>query len=120
MMDKITLNNMVFFGYHGTLEEEQEVGGRYEVDADLIGDFTQASMTDKLGDAVNYQSVFALVKQKVEDSKYHLIEKLAADVADSILEKYDLEEVSIRLRKRNVPIGGVIDYVEIELTRSRS
>ena len=40
-MDRITLNNMVFFGYHGALKEEQEIGGRYEVDIDLIGDFSK-------------------------------------------------------------------------------
>ena len=116
-MDRITLNNMVFFGYHGALEQEQEIGGRYEVDIDLIGDFNKPSKSDKLSDAIDYQMVYELVREKVEHSKYHLIERLADEVAEDVLDKFKLNKVNVRLRKRNVPIGGVIDFVEVELSR---
>ena len=108
---------MVFFGYHGALEEEQEIGGRYEVDIDLIGDFSKPSKSDKLSDAIDYQTVYDLVREKVERSKYHLIERLADEVAGEVLGKFELIKVKVRLRKRNVPIGGVIDFVEVELSR---
>ena len=108
---------MVFFGYHGALEQEQEIGGRYEVDIDLIGDFSKPSKSDKLSDAIDYQMVYDLVREKVERSKYHLIERLADEVAEDVLDRFKLNKVNVRLRKRNVPIGGVIDFVEVELSR---
>jgi len=119
-VDRITLKNMVFFGYHGALKEEREIGGRFEVDIDLIGDFSTASTTDELSDAVDYQKAYLLIKEKIEGSKYHLIETIAEDVAKEILSTSTVNKVNVRIRKRNVPIGGVIDYVEVELTRENS
>lgn len=119
-MDRITLKNMVFFGYHGALKEEREIGGRFEVDIELIGDFSTASETDKLSDAVDYQKAYFLIKEKIEGSKYHLIETIAGDVAKEILSAFAVSKVNVRIRKRNVPIGGVIDYVEVELSREKS
>jgi len=116
-MDRVTLKNMVFFGYHGAMKEEQEIGGRYEVDIDLMGDFSTPSTTDHLSDAVDYQKAYALIKDKIENSKYHLIEKLAGEIAKDILSAFTIKKVNVRLRKRNVPIGGVIDYVEVELSK---
>lgn len=119
-MDRITLKNMVFFGYHGALKEEREIGGRFEVDIDLIGDFSTASNSDELSDAVDYQKAYLLIKEKIEGSKYHLIETIAEDVAKEILSAFTVSRVNVRIRKRNVPIGGVIDYVEVELSRENS
>ena len=118
-MDRITLKNMVFFGYHGAMEEERELGGRFEVDIDLMGDFSAPATTDDLADAVDYQKAYFLIRGIIEGSKYHLIEKIAGDVAEEILSTFNVEKVNVRLRKRNVPIGGVIDYVEVELSRDK-
>ncbi|MCH7818642.1 MAG: dihydroneopterin aldolase [Candidatus Marinimicrobia bacterium] len=118
-MDRITLNNMVFFGYHGAMSEEQEIGGRFEVDIDLLGDFSQASKSDDLSKAVDYQKAYESIKPIIEGEKYNLIEGLAEAVAKKILGEFEVSRVNVRLRKRNVPIGGVIDFVEVELTRDK-
>jgi len=118
-MDRITLKNMVFFGYHGAMKEEREIGGRFEVDIDLMGDFSTPSTTDHLSDAVDYQKAYSLIKEKIEGSKYHLIEKIAGEVAEEILSSFTVDQVKVRIRKRNVPIGGVVDYVEVELSRDK-
>lgn len=118
-MDRITLNNMVFFGYHGAMSEEQEIGGRFEVDIDLLGDFKQASNSDDLSKAVDYQKAYESIKQIIEGEKYNLIEGLAEAVAKKILGEFEVSRVNVRLRKRNVPIGGVIDFVEVELSRDK-
>lgn len=118
-LDRITLNNMVFFGYHGAMSEEQEIGGRFEVDIDLLGDFSQASKSDDLSKAVDYQKAYESIKPIIEGEKYNLIEGLAEAVAKKILGEFEVSRVNVRLRKRNVPIGGVIDFVEVELTRDK-
>ena len=110
---------MVFFGYHGAMREEQEIGGRIEVDIDLLGDFRHASESDNLSEAVDYQKAYDSIKPIVEGEKYHLIEALAEAVANKILGEFDISKVNVRLRKRNVPIGGVIDFVEGELSRDK-
>lgn len=110
---------MVFFGYHGAMSEEQEIGGRFELDIDLLGDFRPASVSDDLSKAVDYQKAYESVKPIMEGEKYYLIEGLAEAVAKKILDEFNVSRVNVRLRKRNVPIGGVIDFVEVELSRDK-
>jgi len=98
-VDRITLKNMVFFGYHGALQEERDIGGRFEVDIDLMGDFSTPSESDELSDAVDYQKAYFLIKEKIEGTKYHLIEKIAGEVAKEILSTFTVNKVTVRIRK---------------------
>ena len=108
---------MVFYGYHGTADEEKELGGRFEVDLELKTNLSKAIESDHIEDTINYVEIYKLVKNIVTESKYHLIEALAGQIIKSIFENYRLDEVTIRLRKPNVPLHGVVDTVEVEITR---
>ena len=46
--DIIRLRNMRFYAYHGLFPEEARLGQRFEVDVDLIGDFSEAGRDDDL------------------------------------------------------------------------
>ena len=49
-----------------------------------------------------------------------MIETIAMIIADSLLEKYPiLEKIDVRVRKNNVPVGGIIDHVEAQVVKSR-
>ncbi len=117
-MDIIRLKNMVFYGFHGVEEHEKEWGGRFEVDLELHCDLNEAIATDKLHDTVNYEKIYSLINRLVTSRKYYLIEALAGEMCRSIKEKYPkVHEVTVRIRKPNVPIKGVLDTVEVEVTR---
>ncbi len=47
--DKIILEGMVFFGYHGTLPEENTLGQRFVVDVTLHLDLRPAGEGRRLG-----------------------------------------------------------------------
>jgi 7,8-dihydroneopterin aldolase/epimerase/oxygenase len=116
----IRIKNAVFYAYHGVGKDEQNLGGKFEVDVDLRIDFSAAVKSDSLKQTVNYEQVYSLVKTLVNEKKYNLIETLAETIADGILEKYlNINEVSVRLRKPHPPVKGVVDYVEVEVTRNR-
>lgn len=115
---KITLKNMVFYAYHGVFSAEKEMGQKFHVDVELKGDFTPAATSDDFEIALNYVDVYTLVKDIVEEREFNLIEALARAIADEILSAYDIEEVTVRVRKPGAAIGGVLDYVEVEITRS--
>ena len=110
---------MVFYGYHGTAKEEKELGGRFEVDLDLFTNLSRAIETDAIEDTVNYVEIYRLVKDIVTESKFHLIEALAGHIVKEIFANYSLSKVTIRLRKPNVPLHGVVDTVEVEITRKK-
>ena len=118
-MGTIKLKNMVFYGYHGTADEEKELGGRFEVDLDLKTNLDKAILSDDINDTTNYVQIYKLVKNIVTESNYHLIEALAGKILIEILKKFPLTEVTIYLRKPNVPLHGVLDTVEVEITRKK-
>lgn len=118
-MGIIRIKNMVFYGYHGTADEEKELGGRFEVDLDLTTNLKVAIETDSIEKTINYVDIYHIVKIIVTESKFHLIEALAGKIVKEVFKNFFVKEITIRLRKPNVPLHGVVDTVEVELTRTR-
>lgn len=119
MSDVIRLQNMIFYGYHGVSAAEKETGRRYEVDCELILDLTQPGESDRLVDTVNYAQVYQTIEDIMNNKRYALIEAIAEDIAQQILNDTRTEEVIVRVRKMIPPIPGNLDYIEVELKRSR-
>ncbi len=119
-MGKIKLNNMVFYGYHGVMEQEKDLGGKFEVDLEFEFDMTAAVDTDQLQDTISYVEIYQRVKTVITNTKFHLIESLAGKILRAIFETYPADKVTIRIRKPNAPLRGVLDNVEVEITRTRT
>lgn len=118
--DVIRLHNAVFYAYHGVLSDEQNLGGKFEVDVDLYCDLSKGAKTDHLEHTLDYVEVYDCIRYLILEKKYFLIESLANTIAKGLLAKFSrLKKVTVRLRKPGAPIKGVIDFVEVELTRSR-
>lgn len=118
---KITLKNMIFYGYHGLHEAERTLGQRFSVDITAITNSELDSKVRKLSDTIDYTSIYEVVKNEVENYKYHLLEKLANKVLEHILKEFKLvKKCSIKIRKIAVPISGTLDYVELEMERESS
>jgi dihydroneopterin aldolase len=116
----IRLHNAVFYAYHGVLTDEQNLGGKFEVDVDLHCDLAQGAKSDSLHDTVNYERVYDCIRTLVLDKNHFLLESLASSIGKGILKNFSkVNSVTIRVRKPGAPVRGVIDYVEVELTESR-
>jgi dihydroneopterin aldolase len=51
----IRIRNAVFYAYHGVMEDEQNLGGKFELDVEMEGDFSAAAETDSLKGTVDYE-----------------------------------------------------------------
>jgi len=80
----------------------------------------ESSLSDDLHDTVDYEAVYKTVNNCVESKRYFLLEALAENISRSVIKKYDIDAVVIRIRKPNAPVSGVIDTVEVELKRKKS
>lgn len=118
-MGKIRLNNMLFYGYHGVDESEQSRGGTFEVDLEIETELADAAFSDNLKKTVDYSDVYTMVHDCLTGKKFYLLEKLAGHIAESVLNKYDVNSVMVKVRKPHAPVKGVMGSVEVEIVRSR-
>ena len=120
-MDKIYLNEMEFYGYHGVLPEETKLGQRFRVNIVAETDFREAGLNDNLELTVSYADIFLLCKEIVEGKPYMLIEAVAEHIASAILEKFEkIESVTVKVIKPDPPIPGHYHSVAVEITRKRT
>lgn len=119
-LNVIRLKNAVFYAYHGAMQDEQNLGGKFEVDVEMKCDFSAAAETDSLTKTVDYEKVYSFVQSTILEKKYYLLEALAMKIARGLLWNFNaLDEVTVRLRKPHPPVKGVVDYVEVEVTEKR-
>ena len=119
-MDKIIMKSMRFFGHHGVLPQERELGQFFEVDVDISLDLEAAGKKDDLNLTVSYADVFGLVEEVVTGEPCSLIEAVAHRVAVQVLERFGLvEAVRVTVKKPSAPIEGVFEYMAAEIIRYR-
>ena len=119
-MDKIFLNEMEFYGYHGVLPEETRLGQRFRVNVIAETDFQAAALADDLEQTVSYAEIYSLCKEIVEEQTYKLIEAVAENIAASILAAFvRIERITVRVIKPDPPIPGHYHSVAVEITRER-
>ena len=118
--DTIRVKNAVFYAYHGVMEDEQNLGGKFECDVEMRCDFAAAAQSDSLTMTVDYEKVYSFIQSTVLEKRYYLLEALAHTIAIGLLRAFPMiEAVTVRVRKPHPPVKGVVDYVEVEVTRSR-
>lgn len=119
-MDRLFIEGIEFYGYHGVPDAEQQVGHRYRVDVVLELDLAQAGRTDQLEHTVNYGEVARLVLQIGTGQPVRLMERLAEQLCQAILEQFPrVQRVQVRVAKRLPPTGTVVEQAGVELRRER-
>ncbi|HXA15063.1 MAG TPA: dihydroneopterin aldolase [Opitutaceae bacterium] len=120
MNGQIHLKNMVFYGYHGHLAEENSLGQRFMIDLVMTLDIAEAARTDDLRNTVDYVKVYGICRQIVEHDRVKLLETLANHLIDRIFEACPrVTKVGITIKKPSVPMDGVLDYVAVETSKER-
>ena len=118
--DKILLEGMEFYAYHGVNESEKSDGQRFIVDVEMSADLSRASETDDLEDTINYSRVFRLVKEIVEGPSRDLIEAVAGEIASRTLENLSVEQIRVKVSKPDVPLNGAkLRGAAVEIIRRR-
>jgi 7,8-dihydroneopterin aldolase/epimerase/oxygenase len=119
-VDKIFLQQLYFYGYHGVFPEENRLGQRFTVDLELGLNLLPAAQTDQLSLTVDYATVYEVVKGEVEGTSVKLIETLAENIAAQLLQKFAIQQVKVRVTKPDPPIPGHYQAIGVEIARSRT
>ena len=119
-LDKIYVNEMEFYGYHGVFAEETKLGQRFKVDLMVETDLSKAGKSDDLTQSVHYGELFEVCKSIVEGKPYKLLEAVAEKIAATVLEQFVLVETcTVKVIKPDPPIPGHYKSVAVEIKRSR-
>lgn len=118
--DVIRIKNATFYAYHGTMLDEQNLGGKFEVDLEMQCDLSEAEESDSLKRTVDYEKVYASVQKTVLEKKYYLLEALGNTIAKKLLAEFPrISRVTVKVRKPHPPVKGVVDWVEVEISEGR-
>lgn len=114
---KIRVHNMLFYGFHGIYEYEREQGQKFFVDVECETRDNKAAVTDRPEDGVDGALIYNAAQDVVENSRSMLLQTVATHVNEAVLKIFPyLARVNTVIRKFSVPVQGVIDYVEVEVT----
>ena len=117
----IRITNASFYAYHGVASDEQNLGGKFEVDCEIEADLSDAMAHDNLKRTIDYEAVYATIHTIVTSKKYYLIEALANSIARGVLDNFSAAEaVSVTVRKPHPPVKGVVDNVEVRVRQRRA
>jgi len=113
-MYKIRLKNCAFFARHGLHDEEERLGQRFYVDAELSVRPAVPLEEDAISGTVDYGVAFAEIERIITGKRRFLIEALALEVARALCKRFpEIERAEITVRKPNAPVPGVLDHVEV-------
>jgi dihydroneopterin aldolase len=117
---RITIRGLEVFAHHGLLPEEREQGQTFRFDIGLSLKDSAATVSDDIDDTVDYAAVCDLVAKVATAETHNLLEKLAAVVADEILERFPLAfKVKVRAAKTAPPISHPVGEVSVTVKRDR-
>lgn len=120
MADRIELKGLECFGHHGVFDFEKEQGQPFIVDVTCWMDFTAAGASDDLSDTVDYGALALLVAQIVEGPSRDLIETVATEAAEKIMDTFTaLNAVEVTIHKPKAPIPRTFADVAVVARRSR-
>lgn len=115
----IILDQLVLYAYHGVMPQENIVGNEYRINLRLKVDFSSAAKTDEVAQTVNYAEVYKSVKDEMDISS-KLLEHVAYRICNRLFTDFcAIQEIEIKLVKRNPPMGADVDASAVELVCSR-
>jgi dihydroneopterin aldolase len=116
----IEIVGLSVYTHHGVTDAEREVGQRLVFDIELEVGESDATVTDRLEDTVDYADVCEQVYLAAQERSYKTLERLCSAVADRLIDRYDAETVTVRAAKPEPPIALPVDEVAVEVWKDGS
>lgn len=119
-LQRIDVNGIRLFAYHGCMDEESRIGTDYEVNLSVRADLRHSAETDKLKDTVDYVALNRIVKEEMA-IRAKLLEVVAQRIVNRILSEEPLvQRVKVSVSKLAPPIQGDVERVSVVFKSSRT
>lgn len=117
-MDNLSINQLKVLTTIGIYPWEQAIRQPLLLDLQLGGDLHQAALQDDLAQSVNYDAVAASVTSYLQQNRFLLIERVAEEVAERLLQQFPLAWVKITVTKPSALADAQSVGVTIERSRT--
>jgi dihydroneopterin aldolase len=114
---KIAIVDLEVFYRVGVPDAERARPQRLLLTIEMEADFSAAAKTDSVADTIDYFAVTQRLLKFGAGREWKLIEKLAADIADSILAEFKPQAVMVEVKKFIIPQARC---VAVTLTKRRN
>jgi dihydroneopterin aldolase len=115
-MTTIKLSGAEFFAYHGFYPQEQKLGSKFIVDAEVTYTPVSGLMNDELSGTVNYEQLYHIIDEQMKQTK-KLIETVAGTIATEVKSRFEfIAEVKVTVKKINPPLKGKVAYSSVTIT----
>ncbi len=116
-MGLIEIEGMEFYSFHGYFYAEKIVGNRFLVNVDIETDCEKPAQSDRLEDALNYQSIYQLIYEEMQKPS-SLLENVAGRILNRLYDEFEIiSKAKVKISKMNPPMGGQIEKVSVTLER---
>lgn len=116
--DRIIIDNLETYAYHGVFPEENKAGQSFYFDVVLYTDIEQAGKQDDLQLSTDYGEVCHFINDWMENNTYKLIETVAEKLCEEILNKFPaVEALEMKISKPEAPVGLPFDNVCVNILR---
>jgi FolB domain-containing protein len=99
MTDMLIIKDLLVRTVIGVTEEERRDKQDVLISVELDTDASVPGKTDKLRDAVNYRTVTKKILALAENSRFHLIERFADEIASLCLEEPRVDGARVTVEK---------------------
>ncbi len=83
----------------GVYDHERDITQPLIIDLEMDCDTSAAGKSDNFNDALDYDAISRRALEFVEGSKYFLIEAVAENLAQTLLDEFNIQTVRIRISK---------------------
>jgi dihydroneopterin aldolase len=113
----IEVSGLSLFTHVGVTEAEREVGQRLLLDIRLDVGGSDATITDRLEDTVDYGEVCDAANLVAQQRSYKTLERLCTAIADRLIDRYDVHAVWVKAAKPEPPLPFNVSEVSVEVWR---
>ena len=117
MNDFIHIDQLEVFAHIGVPDDERASAQRLILNITFWPAHQALELRDEIGRTIDYAAVCAETKDFVQGRSDRLIETLADALATRLLEVFEIQKITIELRKFILP---EVEFVSVTVTRERA
>lgn len=118
-MTKIDIHNLTVNAKHGVFDKEKVNPQPFVFDCSIDYDFEKAAVSDDLALTLDYGGIMQDITDFCKSNCFDLIETLCYKTAQTLMDKYPINSISLTVKKPQAPVDLPFENVSVSVTLER-